>query len=123
MHVIIIEIIINRILSFNTSVIGSNDEVDEPNRKQKKLRPSSPDVDDSRKENKTVTNGTESSSEIRKEEYLGELKSLKEESNEVENYIRRSTGNYFLLKLFIRWFAMKTKMFYPKTNEERKSLI
>lgn len=73
---------------------GSNDEVDEPNRKQKKLRPSSPDVDDSRKENKTVTNGTESSSEIRKEEYLGELKSLKEENNEVENYIRRSTGSY-----------------------------
>lgn len=73
---------------------GSNDEVDEPNRKQKKLRPSFPDVDDSRKENKTVTHGTESSSEIRKEEYLGELTSFKEEGNEVENYIRQSTGSY-----------------------------
>lgn len=111
MHGVIIDFIMNVIESFNSSVIGSDDEVDEPNRKQKKLRPSSPNADDSGKEKKPDTNETELSSEIREEESSCELTSLKEESNEVENYIRLSTGNDFLLKLFIRQIAMKTKIF------------
>lgn len=111
MHGVIIDFIMNVIESFNSSVIGSDDEVDEPNRKHKKLRRSSPKVDDSGKEKEPDTNETELSSEIREEESSCELTSLKEESNEVENYIRLSTGNDFLLKLFIRQIAMKTKIF------------
>lgn len=72
---------------------GSDDEVDEPNRKHKKLRRSSPNADDSVKEKKPDTNETELSSEIREEESSCKLTSLKEECNEVENYIRLSTGS------------------------------
>lgn len=111
MHKVIIDFIINEISSFNTYLIGSDDEVDEPNRKHKKLRRSSPNADDSGKEKKPDTNETELSSEIREEESSCELTSLKEESNEVENFIKHSTGNGFLLKLFIRQIAMKTKIF------------
>lgn len=111
MHGVIIDFIMNVIESFNSSVIGSDDEVDEPNRKHKKPRRSSPNADDSGKEKKPNTNETELSSEIREEESSCELTSLKEEGNEVENYIRLSTGNGFLLKLFIRQIAMKTKIF------------
>lgn len=111
MHKVIIDFIINEISSFNTYLIGSDDEVDEPNRKHKKLRRSSPNAYDSGKEKKPDTNETELSSEIREEESSCKLTSLKEESNEVEIYIRLSTGNGFLLKLFIRQIAMKTKIF------------
>lgn len=50
-------------------------------------------MNDNGKENKTETNEIELSSEIRKEKSLCELTSLKEEGNEVENYIKHTTGN------------------------------
>lgn len=95
MHGVIIDFIMNVIESFNSSVLGSDDEVDEPNRKHKKLRRSSPNADDSGKEKKPDTNETELSSEIREEESSCKLTSLKEEGNKVKNYFRYSIGNWF----------------------------
>lgn len=102
MYGVIIDFIMNVIESFNFFVIGFDDEVDEFNRKYKKLWWSFLNVDDSGKEKKLDINEIELSFEIREEEFLCELIFFKEESNEVEIYIWFSIGNGFLLKLFIR---------------------
>lgn len=80
-------------------------------------------MNDNGKENKTETNEIELSSEIRKEKSLCELTSLIEEGNEVENYIKHSTGNWFSIQFVHHYLCNENEDDVLSKNQGREEIV
>lgn len=91
MYGVIFDYLFLKVKSLNASVLDSGDEVDEPNTQYKKLRASSPDVNDSGQENKTETIKIETVSENTETGYFS--KKSNEDGRSIQNFTCKNNSD------------------------------